>query len=221
VVGGNPIVRVTVTGAAQGDGVQLYLTRSGCPETRGFEISVPAGDSTTDSNALQEPPPFNGTTFRTTGSHTICGYLGHQSFGPQGEPLPPTISATATEIVTVRKPVVELSLTRPSYSRRLRTLGVGVRGSSETDAEVQLYLAYPRTSCPAMRPRRPSPGPPLQLVWTRSPGAGRIAFHVKARKKHGTLGPGRYRLCAYLIAGSPSVGEVQASAVRRLRVAPA
>jgi hypothetical protein len=39
-----------------------------------------------------------------TGPHTICGYLGHENYGPQGEPLPPTITATASEVVIARNP---------------------------------------------------------------------------------------------------------------------
>jgi hypothetical protein len=222
VVGRQPLtVQVAVTGAVQGDGYQLYLTRGGCPETRGFEGSLAAGDSTVESQALQQPPPYHGTTFAVTGPHTICGYLGHQNSGPQGEPLPPTITATASEVVIARNPAVKLSLTSASYSERTRTLKVGVRGSSETDPHFQLYLASPGTSCPTMRPRAPSPRPPLQLVVTRSPDAGRVAFNVITKKKRGKLRRGRYRLCGYLIAGPPPAGGVQASAERRLRVGPA
>jgi hypothetical protein len=96
-----------------------------------------------------------------------------------------------------------------------------VRGSSESDAHVHLYLASPGTSCPTVRPRVRSTRPPLQIVSERDRHAGRIAYQVIAKKKRGTLRRGRYRLCGYLIAGAPPVGGVQASAERRLRVGPA
>jgi hypothetical protein len=214
VVGRQLKVQVTVTGAAKGESYGLYLSRAGCPTDSfgGWEGGgVAAGDSTVESHALL-------TTFNEIGPHTICGYLGHANYGPSGEPLPHTITAIGSEVVIARLPVVTLALTSASYSTRLRTLKVGVRGSSEADSEFLLYLASPGTSCPTMRSRAPSQRPSLRLVVSRSRDAGRVAFTVITKKKHGTLRRGRYRLCGYLIAGPPPPGGVPASAERRLRV---
>jgi hypothetical protein len=215
IIGLSPLtVQVTVTGTEPGDEYQLYLTRSGCPTLRAFGAPVPSGDGTFASRGvLQEPPPYLGETMTVPGAHTICGYLGHASYSPQGEYLT-TVTATASEVVTAREGTLTLSLKSASYNERLRRLKVEVRGSAEAAARVELFLARPGRSCPSSHPSLYSRQPRFVAAHDlEEPGP--FVWHARATRTHGPLRRGRYRLCGYLKLDR---AQTQTSAERRVRV---
>jgi hypothetical protein len=234
VVGRSPLtVRVTTTGAEPSDQYQLFLTRSGCPTPRGLGNVVPA--ATFDSIDLTEPPPYLGTTFTELGGYTICGYLGHNNYGSRGEPLPPTIDATAAQAVTARDSVVSFALTRASYDQKRHRLKLSATGSAEADALVRIYRTRPGGRCPAKAPR-PNTGSSLQVLvhndWdlmqytvggggltpNPHPGTFHQTWTLNLRNELRLLRGRRYRICGYLAVIHAQAEHGAASDTRQVRV---
>jgi hypothetical protein len=228
-------VRVTTTGAEPSDHYQLFLTRSGCPTPRFLGNVVPA--ATFDSIDLTEPPPYHASTFTEPGAYTICGYLGHDNYGSRGEPLAPTIDATAAQAVTARDSAVSFALTRASYDQKRHRLKLSATGSTEADALLRIYRTRPGGSCP-LRPPRPNTGSSLQVLVHRDwdlmqytlggggltpnphPGTFHQSWTLNLRNKLRLLRGRRYRVCGYLQVISSQAVHGAASdtrVVRRLR----
>jgi hypothetical protein len=213
-------VRVTVMGAGTDDRYRLYLTRSACPAepALGGGGYSPSGTVTFDTTAMTEPPPNSGSTFTALGKYRICGYLGRPNWGPSGEPLASTVTATATQVVNVRESKLSLWIAQPSYDRRSRRLEVRINSSPEAPADLTVWVTKPRKPCPS---RQPTPNArQVELVVHKAlPRPEFFKLHARTKFPLEASRTSGRRVCVYLKVRRP--GNVQKLVQRRLKIVPA